>query len=252
MEGWICLHRKMLDWEWYSDANTFRLFIHLLLLANHEEKKWKGQVIERGQLVTSISHLSEETGLTIKQVRTCLKKLRTTGEVTSKGTNQFTLITIVKYADYQDKKEEDGKQEDKRRANEGQSKGKQRATNNNDNNITTKQDKKEKEKKKQKTFDEVFKEKKFSKELEDTYRDFIDMRKAIKKPMTTRALELLIKSVEKLTNLEAEKIAILNQSIEHSWQTVYPLKKENEKTVKQSNFQQREYTDLNKLYVNGG
>ena len=50
------------------------------------------------------------------------------------------------------------------------------------------------------------------------------MRKTIKKPMTTKALELLIRNLEKLTNLEEEKIAILNQSIEHGWQTVYPLK----------------------------
>lgn len=77
---------------------------------------------------------------------------------------------------------------------------------------------------KRKTFDDVLKENKFSKELEQTLKDFIDMRKTIKKPMTTRALELLIKNLNKLTNLEEEKIEILNQSIEHGWQTVYPLK----------------------------
>lgn len=81
-----------------------------------------------------------------------------------------------------------------------------------------------KKNKKRKTFDDVFTENHFSKELETTIRDFIDMRKTIKKPMTSKALELLIKNLEKLTNLEEEKIAILNQSIEHSWQTVYPLK----------------------------
>lgn len=77
---------------------------------------------------------------------------------------------------------------------------------------------------KRKTFDDVFKENKFSKELEETLKDFIDMRKTIKKPMTTKALELLIKNLNKLTNLEEEKIAILNKSIERGWQTVYPLK----------------------------
>lgn len=50
------------------------------------------------------------------------------------------------------------------------------------------------------------------------------MRKAIKKPMTAKALELLFRNLKKLTNLEEEQIAILNQSIEHSWQSVYPLK----------------------------
>lgn len=44
MEGWISLYRKILNWEWYSDANTFRLFIHLLLQANHEEKNGKDKL----------------------------------------------------------------------------------------------------------------------------------------------------------------------------------------------------------------
>ena len=81
-----------------------------------------------------------------------------------------------------------------------------------------------KKKKKKKSFEDVFTENAFSTELENTLKDFIDMRKTIKKPMTTKALELLIRNLEKLTNLEEEKIAILNQSIEHGWQTVYPLK----------------------------
>ena len=97
----------------------------------------------------------------------------------------------------------------------------------NDNDI----DKKEKNKKR-KTFDDVFSENHFSKELENTIKDFIDMRKIIKKPMTTKALELLIRNLEKLTNLEEEKIAILNQSIEHGWQTVYPLKQYSNNTSK--------------------
>ena len=52
MEGWIKLHRKILDWEWYDDINTKVLFLHLLLTANHEEQKWRGKIIERGQLIT--------------------------------------------------------------------------------------------------------------------------------------------------------------------------------------------------------
>lgn len=92
-----------------------------------------------------------------------------------------------------------------------------------DNDNESVSDNKEKKKKK-KTFQDVFQENNFSTELETTLKDFIDMRKAMSKPMTTKALELLIKNLDKLTNLEEEKIAILNQSIEHSWQTVYPLK----------------------------
>ena len=70
----------------------------------------------------------------------------------------------------------------------------------------------------------MLKENQFPKELGNTLKEFVEMRKTLKKPMTARALELLIKNLKKLTNLESEQIEILNQSIEHGWQTVYPLK----------------------------
>lgn len=123
-QGWIKLHRKILNWEWYDDINATRLFIHLLLTVNYEAKKWHGMTIERGQIVTSIAHLSEETSLTIKQVRLSLEKLKKGEQIVTKGANRFTLITCVKYDDYQTINTE--------RANkgqtEGQTKGKQRAT----------------------------------------------------------------------------------------------------------------------------
>lgn len=94
----------------------------------------------------------------------------------------------------------------------------------NDNEDDNDNEKIKKKKIKRKTFEDIFAENNFDEELETTLKDFIDMRKTIKKPMTTKALELLIKNLNKLTNLKDEKIAILNQSIEHGWQTVYPLK----------------------------
>jgi len=101
MEGWIKLHRKFLDWEWYNDNNAKVLYLHLLLTCNYEDKKWQGIVIQRGQKVTSIGHLAEETGLTQQQVRTSLQKLKKSKNITSKSTNKFTLITIENYDLYQ-------------------------------------------------------------------------------------------------------------------------------------------------------
>ena len=88
MEGWIKLHRKMINWEWYNDINVKVVFLHLLLTANHEDKKWQGIEIKRGQKITSLSHLAEETKLSVKQIRNVLNKLKSTGEITSKGTNK--------------------------------------------------------------------------------------------------------------------------------------------------------------------
>lgn len=55
--------------------------------------------------------------------------------------------------------------------------------------------------------------------------EFKQMRKTIKKPMTDNAMNRLIKKLDSMANSEEEKIAILNQSIDHCWQDIYPLKK---------------------------
>ena len=59
--SWIKIYRSLLDWEWYDDINTCRLFIHLLLTANYEDKKWHGMVIKRGQRFCSSVTLAWET-----------------------------------------------------------------------------------------------------------------------------------------------------------------------------------------------
>jgi hypothetical protein len=101
MSGWIKIHRKILEWEWYDDSNTFRLFMHLILKANHKDKKYRGIVVKTGSLLTGRELLSMETGLSIQQVRTCLERLKSTNEITINSSKQGTVIQIVKYKDYQ-------------------------------------------------------------------------------------------------------------------------------------------------------
>ena len=120
MIGFIQLHRKLLEWEWYTDQKTFKLFLHCLLKANFKDKDWRGKTIKRGQFVTSISHLSSETGLSIKQVRTALENLESTGEVDKQTTNLNTWITILYYDKYQSEGKPLDKPTDKPRANKGQ------------------------------------------------------------------------------------------------------------------------------------
>ncbi len=121
--GWVKLHRKITEWEWYSDVNTTRVFLHLLVVANHKDKKWRGIDIKRGQRLTSISALSKETSLTIKNIRTAIKRLKSTNEVASYSTAQHTIFTMVNYDLYQEEANET--------ANQGQTEGKQGATNKN-------------------------------------------------------------------------------------------------------------------------
>lgn len=104
--GFITIHRKITEWEWYTDGNTLRLFMHLLLNANHKPKRWKGVEVNRGQLITGRKTLAEELRLSEQQIRTSINKLKSTNEITTQPTNKFTLVTIVNYDNYQSKEKE--------------------------------------------------------------------------------------------------------------------------------------------------
>jgi len=118
--GWIKLHRDMVNWEWYSNPVTKVVFLDLLIHANHEPKKWRGTVVERGQHVASYGILAQRLGLSVKMVRTAIKHLKRTHEVAHKGHSKYGLFTINNYDKYQDM---------------GTQVGTQRATNKNDKNI---------------------------------------------------------------------------------------------------------------------
>ena len=128
MDGWIKIHRKLLDWEWYDDGNVVRVFLHLLLTANFEPKNWHGITIERGQVATSVLNLANQVHLSPKQVRTALEKLKNTNEIDTQTANKYTLITICKYDNYQTLESSEGQTNGNQRANEGQTNGNQRAT----------------------------------------------------------------------------------------------------------------------------
>ncbi len=99
---WIKLHSKMLNWEWYTNANVMRLFIHCLLKANWKEGRFQGKIIPRGSFVTSLEKLSKELGLSVQQIRTALNHLISTKEIANESLSQFRIITVVNYDLYQE------------------------------------------------------------------------------------------------------------------------------------------------------
>jgi len=99
--GFIKIHRSILNWEWYDDPNTMRVFIHLLLNAQWEDSRYHGYEVPKGSLVIGRKELSEELGITERAVRTALNHLKTTNEVTIKTTNKFSVVTIVNWEKYQ-------------------------------------------------------------------------------------------------------------------------------------------------------
>ena len=101
MSGFIQIHRKITEWEWYDDANTFRLFMHLLLKANYKAKSYRGMQLEAGTILTGRDLLAKELKMSVQQIRTALSKLELTGEVTIESSSQGTKIQLIKYKEYQ-------------------------------------------------------------------------------------------------------------------------------------------------------
>jgi hypothetical protein len=101
MDSWIKLHRSLLDWEWYDDTNTFRVFVHLLLKANYKDRTYRGESLKPGTVLTGRELLANELGLSVRQIRTALNKLKSTNEVTIKSSTKGSKIQIVNYERYQ-------------------------------------------------------------------------------------------------------------------------------------------------------
>ena len=103
MDGYICLYRKMLDWEWMQEPLTAHLFTCMLLMANQEEGwRYKGVALHAGQFVTSLAKLAKRSGLSVKEVRKRLERLQESGELEVVcDSTRNTTITICNYGFYQ-------------------------------------------------------------------------------------------------------------------------------------------------------
>ncbi len=95
--GFIKLDRCIEDNRWYKVPNTCHLYIYLLMNANFKKGKFELHTIERGQLVTSLKHLSYNTGLSVQEVRTALKHLKSTHDITIETTTKYSIITVNNY-----------------------------------------------------------------------------------------------------------------------------------------------------------
>lgn len=124
MEGWIKLHRRFLTWEWFDNPEMIKLFIYLLLSANHKDSTWQGIEIKRGQLLTGLNSLNKGTKISNQTIRTCLKRLEKTQEINMETNNKYRIITICNYESYQEESEATNKQTNK------QPTSNQQATNN--------------------------------------------------------------------------------------------------------------------------
>jgi hypothetical protein len=76
------------------------LFIHCLFNANTQDREIDNCLISRGSFITSIRGLQRETGLSMQCLRSCLKNLQSTQEITQTSTQKDTIINLLKYDSY--------------------------------------------------------------------------------------------------------------------------------------------------------
>lgn len=101
MGDWIKLHRLLLSWEWFTTPNMVHFWIYCLIKASHRDVSWKGKKIGKGQFISGRFVMSAETGLSERSIRTCIERLKSTNEMTSQSTNEYTIFTINSWNKYQ-------------------------------------------------------------------------------------------------------------------------------------------------------
>ena len=201
--GWILLHRKMQNhWIW-QDANKFKCWIDILLTVNIEDKNVciGSTIIEckRGQSLMSLDNWARRWGMSKSSVNRLFKALKMWHMIETENVMKTTRLTVCNYDSYQVI------------GNDNETIMKQKRNNRD---IQLKEDI---------NININIKETPFSK----AFKDFSDMRKGLKKPMTARAADLILSKLEKFSEGNEDiKIQILEQSIERSWLGVFPLQKE--------------------------
>ncbi|EHW6680177.1 hypothetical protein K2003_002998 [Listeria monocytogenes] len=136
MDGWIKLHRSILESDTYNFLSLHQklIMIEILLRANFSDGFWldkktgKKVELKAGQLITSINKikvewLKNEKQISDKKIRNTLEKLQKLGFLSIKTTNNYTMLTVCNYSDYQREDLEKGERNDKQGANKGRREG---------------------------------------------------------------------------------------------------------------------------------
>ncbi len=135
MEGWIRIHRKLIEASWFSKSEYVHLWLYLLLKANHQDKEVfignEKVLVRRGQLLTSRHKLSEVVHVQENKIYRILKCFENEHQVEQQKTSRYTVITILNYDTYQKNEQVVEQQMNSERTADEQPMN----TNNNDNNI---------------------------------------------------------------------------------------------------------------------
>ncbi len=232
MNGWIKLDRSLLEKQIFKHEKLLKVWVWCLLKARHDQGEatigLQKIQLSPGQFYTGRYNMAEELGMKPSTAWKLLKILEKNRSLNIKSNNKFSVVTLVNWELYQSAPDNsDSKSDTKITTKEQQ-------------NNTNKKDKKDKKDKKY-----IIRDFSSNPILQERILDFQEMRTKIKKPMTDRALELMLKKLDTLAKTDEEKIAILEQSIANSWQGIFPLREDNAKGRKPIVRKQGEDKDWN-------
>ena len=223
MAGYIKIYRSILDNPVVNkDADHLAVWIYLLCEATHKSKPdmFGGQkiILKPGQLITGRKKIAAKLKVNESKVQRIIKLFETEQQIEQRTDRQCRLISIVNWNEYQ--KDE---QRNKQRVNNDRTTSEQR--------VNTKQEcKNVKNVKNDKNIYTGL-----HPDLISTLMDFEEMRKKKRNPMTDAARKLLLKKLNTLTGGDVKKcIALLEESIEKGWASVYPPKENKSRDNKKS------------------
>lgn len=221
IDGWISLHRKLLDNPIVcKDPDHIAVWIYLLLNATHSgyDTIFEGSriTLKPGQLITGRKSISSSLKISESKVQRILKTFEIEHQIEQQTTPRNRLISILNWSQYQQTEQVFEQQLNNKRTTTEQ----QVNTNNNDNKVNNGN----KANKNNKGLDSVVNSLTENTSYREALKGFIEMRKTLKKPLTEKALSMVINKLDKLAKSDVEKIEILNQSIMNSWQGVFELK----------------------------
>lgn len=240
--GYVKLWRKTIDSGLLQNAAALQVFTYCLLKASHKHSKiLVGTTpvdVEPGQVVTGRLAIAKECKLSEQNVRTALKLLENLEILTIKATNKFSIISFVNWNTYQQDQPADQPTSQpisnqqvtsaQPAPNHKQEFKNLRNINNNPPTPLSGGDGAPSPRLRFTKADSLAEIDGYTEnqDLRVALSDFVDSRQAMKKPLTARALKLTFTELNKLATCDADKVAIVNQSVLNGWQGLFPLKEQ--------------------------
>ena len=208
-EGFIKIHREILDHWCYQDTEIFKLWMTLLMLATHkrrtiQRKGIQALTLEPGQILTSRPELARITGVHQSKINRVLNWFETEQQIEQVKTRKYRIISILNWERWQVREQLD-----------------ESKTNNSRTTLNIQEGKEINKKEKNKTKKEITLPDFISQESWDNYRDF---RKSTRKGWTHLIQTKTINRLTELFNQGEDVDAVINQTIIGGWSSLHPVK----------------------------